>query len=129
MALQQVGIAGNEAGLVATLPQRAGPVVGVVDVPNIATAKRLHHPADAATLARGHEQVHVVGHQHIGMDAATFVQCDLVQVMQVATIVFGLEEAGLAIVAALDHMLRDAGQADAREAWHPNSPWIARSVA
>ena len=50
----------------------------------------------------------MVGHQHVGMDRAAFVQGNLFEVAQIASIIVGREEAGLAVVAALDYVLRYA---------------------
>lgn len=48
MAPHQMAVVFDKAGLVATLPQRAGPAVSVVDLVHIKLAQRLHHPADSA---------------------------------------------------------------------------------
>ena len=48
----------------------------------------------------------------------------LLQSMQVRVIVFIREEASGAVVAALDHMLRQAGLVKARTARHAGEGWL-----
>lgn len=74
--------------------------------------------------ARRHQQVHVVGHQYIGVHVAVAGQCDFAQVLQVALVVDSAEEAGLAVVATLDDMLGDAGQIDPRLPCHGLAPLL-----
>jgi len=83
-------------------------MVAFVDIADVAAPERLHHGCDLPGLGRRHEQVHVVRHQDIRVDFATFAHRDLAQVAQVAFIVDLGEEARPAIVAALDDMLCDA---------------------
>lgn len=96
----------------------AGAVVSLVHVAHVASAQGLHHAADAADSGRRHEQVHVVGHQYVGMDRAAFTPGDFIEIAQVASIIVGGEEARLAIVAALDHMLCDSGKIESGWARH-----------
>jgi len=60
----------------------------------------------------------MIGHQHVGVEAAAVVHGSLVQVLQVAQVVGLLEEAGRSIVAALDHMLSNARQVKTLHSWH-----------
>lgn len=110
MALQQMRVAGDEASFVAAFPERAGAAVGLVDMAHVASAEGLHHAAGAADFGRRHEQVHVVGHQYVRVDRAAFTPGGLIEIAQVASIVVGGEEARLAIVATLDHVLCDSGK-------------------
>ena len=109
MALQQMGIAGDQAGLVPAFPERTGAVVRMVDIADVASAECLHHATDIADIGRCDEQVNMVGHQYVSMDRAAFLLGDLIEVPQVALIIVGSEEEGLAVVAALDDVLRYAG--------------------
>lgn len=122
MALQEMRVIGDQAGLVATFPQGAGAMVGPVYMTHVTPAECLHHAADATDVGRRHEQVDVVGHQHVRMDCAAFAQRDFIEVVQIAPIVAGREEAGLAIVAALDDVLRDAGEIESWWARHADVP-------
>jgi hypothetical protein len=56
----------------------------------------------------------MIGHQHIGVQPAVVpIQC-LPEIDEITMVVILGEEAGLAIVAALDHMLGNARQTEAR---------------
>ena len=108
----------DRARFVASFPERPRPSIAFVDVAHIAAPQRLHQAGD---LSRGHrrdQQMHVVGHQHVGMHAAVLPAGDVAQVLEVADAVDVCEEAGLAVVAALDDVLRDSGQVDAGLAGH-----------
>src|SRR5690606_26077197 len=50
VAAQDVGLAVDQAGLVATLPARAGSSVSAVEPGDIVATQPLHHPADCACL-------------------------------------------------------------------------------
>ena len=55
----------------------------------------------------------MVGHQHIGVHGAVMLQRGFAQFLSVVQVVGVIGEAGLAVIAALDDMLRDAGKVDA----------------
>ncbi len=60
----------------------------------------------------------MVGDQHIGMHRAAFTHGDFTQIAAIAGVVSVGEEAGLAIVAALDDVLRHSGHIKSGRAWH-----------
>jgi len=62
--------------------------------------------------------MHVIGPQHIGVDGAAVLACDLAQILQVAQAIGVVEEAGLAVVAALDDVLGHTGQIDPGTSGH-----------
>ena len=74
--------------------------------------------AQPVLVARGRDDVHVVGHQAIGPDLHPCLARGIGQQVQIQLIVAILEEGLLAAVAALRHVVRDAGQHDAGEAGH-----------
>ena len=71
-----------------------------------------------------HEQVHVIGHQYVSVQGTTLGLQGLAENVQVDVGIFGGEEAGLPVVAALNDVLRDIFDEDAGMAWH----WVVRSV-
>jgi hypothetical protein len=79
----------------------------------------LHHARNGAFGPGRHQQVHVIGHQYIGMHAAPGFQSGLAQVLQVAHIVHLAEEARLPFIAALDDVLRHARQVQSLGPRHP----------
>ena len=62
--------------------------------------------------------MNVVGHQHIGMDAATGLGGVFGEPVEIKAIVLVAEEARLAIVAALDEMEGNTRQGQASAAWN-----------
>jgi hypothetical protein len=75
-------------------------------VAQVATAERLHGARQAVGAARRHQQVHVVGHQHIGVNGAAAGGGRIREPTAVAVIVGHGKEDRLAIVAALNDMQR-----------------------
>lgn len=62
--------------------------------------------------------MHVVGHQRVGVQRAAGLRERFAQPVQIAVIVFFGEEAGFAVVAALDDVQRDTVEVSARAAGH-----------
>jgi hypothetical protein len=118
IAVQQIGVAIYQGRFVASFPERSGAVVAVVDVADVSPPQRLHEAGDLSAAGRRHQQVDVIGHQYIGMHGTAFTQRDLLEILQVALAVHVSEKAGLAVIAALDHMLRDTWEVKAWPAWH-----------
>ena len=87
VAVHEVVAIVHHAGLVATLPQRAAAVVGVVDVADVAAAQRLQRARQRVWSFRGQQQVDVVRHQHVGVHRAAFAQRGLPQEGAVAEVV------------------------------------------
>lgn len=97
-------------------------MVAVFDIAHVAPAQRLHHRRDLAGRRRCQQQVHVVGHQHVGVDGAAEAPGDVPQLVQIAHVVDGMEEARPAVVASLEDMLGKVGQVDAGLAGHGGHP-------
>jgi hypothetical protein len=53
--------------------------------------------------------MHVVGHQHEGVQGAAVLQCGLAQLLALVQVIAIIREARLPIVAALHDVLRDTG--------------------
>lgn len=66
--------------------------------------------------------MHVIGHQYIGMDAATCLGGMLRQPFKIDAVILVREEAGLPVIAALNQMLGNARQRKARTARHSDGP-------
>jgi hypothetical protein len=69
-------------------------------------------------LLRRQEQMHVVGHEYVGMQAALRLGQCLAQPMQVAAIVILMEEARLAIMSPLHDVQWLVVQVNTRPPWH-----------
>jgi hypothetical protein len=91
----------------------------IVDPPDIAAAKAIHQPRGPLGAGRRQQEVDVVGHQDVGVDRATDIGGDLREIVEIGAPIGIVEEAGLAIDAALHEMDRHAGKHEARPARHP----------
>lgn len=110
VAGKNVAFAIHEARLVAPLPQSAAAPVPGIEQADVPAPESLHHPTDVAGGRWRRQQVHVVVHQDIGMEAHAAGREQFAQQLQVAQPVAVIEEAGQAVVAALHDVLRDPGQ-------------------
>ncbi len=88
---------------------------------HVAPAERLQRARQAVLVLRRHQQVDVIGHQDIGMDAADIASGRLGQPVVVSGIVLDGEEDGASIVAALDDVQRLVGAEIAAEPGHRRS--------
>ena len=118
VAAQQVGLVIDQAGFVTAFPKGAGAAIAVVDVAHVAPAQRLHHARHQSAGDRRHQQMDVVGHQHIRVHRTAFAQGDLAQLAEVTVMIGVGEEARLPIVSALDDVLRNTGKVESGLAWH-----------
>ena len=114
MAAQYVIFAGDQARLVSPLPQAPGAVMTGIEGADVVSAESLHRTANVAGVLRCHEEVDMVVHQDVGMQAAVRCGQRLPQELQVAQSIAIFKEAGQAVVAALHHLLgcregRDGG--------------------
>ena len=92
--------------------------VSEVEVLNVLPALRLHHAADALLVARSHQQMNMIGHQHEGMDGHLVLQRSVLEHRQVRFVIRLRVKAGFAIVAALDYVLRTTRQ---KKAWQASA--------
>jgi hypothetical protein len=74
---EKISLAVDRCRPIASLPQRADSTVGGIDVSDVAPAEGLHRAWQAVFVARCHQQMRVVGDQHIGMDRAIIGRCGL----------------------------------------------------
>ena len=79
-----------------------------IELSDVAAPEFLHQPADIAGSGWGHQQMHMVVHQHVCVQAACGLLQHAPQQSQIAAPVMVVEKAGQPVVAALDHMLRNA---------------------
>lgn len=118
LAGEKIVLGLDGTGLVAAFPEGAAALVVAVDVLDVAPAERLHEAGGPVGGAGRDEQMDVVGHEDVGVDDAAPVGSRFLEPVEVAVIVLLGEEAGLAIDASLDEVLRNSGKLDARAAGH-----------
>jgi len=85
---------------------------------HVASAEGDDEFGDGCGIGGGDEQVHVVGHQDIGVQGAMFFVQGFVKPVQVGVVVLFGEEARLAVVTALHDVQRDVVEVDSGAAWH-----------
>ena len=68
VASQYVVLALRQTGTKAPFPQRAAAAVDAVYVLHVALPEMFHHLACAVGLLRSEQQMHMVGHQHVGVN-------------------------------------------------------------
>lgn len=112
-ASEQIRLSLDGRGLVAAVPQCAGAAVGAVDVLHVAAAERDDQSRHCGGTARREQQVHVVGRQRVGVQRTAGLRQRRAQPVQIAMIVFFGEEAGFAVMAALDNVQRDTVEVSA----------------
>ena len=91
----------------------------IVDPPDIAAAEAIHQSRGPLGAGRRQQEVDVVGHQDVGVDRAADIGGDLREIVEIGAPIGIIEEAGLAIDAALHEMDRRAGKHETRPARHP----------
>lgn len=62
--------------------------------------------------------MHVIRHQVMGVNITARSLCSRLQAIEIEAVVIILDEAGLTVIAALDDMLGDVDEIEAREAGH-----------
>ena len=90
----------------------------IVDASNIAAPEPVHESRRAIGAGRRQQEVDVIGHQDIGVDRAADIGGDLGEIVEIGAPIGIVEEASLAIDAALHEMDRHAGDHEAWPAWH-----------
>ena len=114
----QIGFGLHDTGFVTAFPQAAGAAVEAVDVLHVATTDGLHEARGGCGFSGGHQEVHVVGHEDVGVDGTAPIASRLFEPVEVAVVVLFSEKAGLAIDAALDDVQRGFGELDAGATGH-----------
>ncbi|QJR14795.1 hypothetical protein DSM104440_01605 [Usitatibacter palustris] len=108
LACEQVALGLDEVGLVASLPQRSGAFMEVIEVAYVTAAQSLHHSRNSACGVAGRQEVEVVGHQDVGMDGDAAIARHLRQATMQKDAVALAHHDRLPVVAANDHMGRNA---------------------
>jgi hypothetical protein len=122
IAAKHVSLAVDQTGLETTLPQCSRATVARIEAPNIAPSQRLHHPRYRARLAGRDQQVHVIGHQYVGMQSALEATRGSIEFVSIEQIVVFRRKARLTIVATLYDVLSNTRQINSRLARHGACP-------
>jgi len=118
---QQIAFIRDQAALVPALPECATLSVASIDVTNVVSPGILDYTADGFLRLWRHQQVHMIGHQYIGVNATPVFQTRLMQPPQIGSIVVIRKENRLPAVPALDEMRRDTRQVESWLSRHRQS--------
>jgi len=91
-------------------------------MPDVAPTQRLHHARQAVDALRRHQKMHVIGHQHIGVNGATMLGGDRDEPVAIADVVLLAIEDRFAVVAPLDDVQGLIGKKIAAESGHGRAP-------
>lgn len=117
-AREQVVLGFGKARAEASFPQRTAAPVSPVHVLGITLPQVLHRQRAAVDPARREQQVHVTGHETMGVHRAFELDRQLAQVSKVKRTIPIAIEAGAAVVSALNDMHRHLGRGNARTTRH-----------
>ena len=106
-----------------TFPQRTTTPVRSIDVLHITPPKILHHQCGTVGSSWRNQQMHMIGHQHIGMYFTTVFISLILQRFQIAVIVFFRIKARAAIVAALNDVPCNPSHSQPCPPWHCETPF------
>ncbi len=79
----------------------------------VAPTNRLHEPGETVLCVGGDEQMQVIGHQGIGMNAARVALTGGLQAVEKEPVVVVMKENGIAVITALNEMVRLSGKQNA----------------
>jgi len=108
-------------GVVGFLPHRVFVTVGRREVARVASGDRGHQARRACGARKGHEQVHVVSHQGVGVNSASGTRRAFAQRLEIGGAVSCAGKAGAAFASALHDVQCGVGFFGAGEARHGGS--------
>lgn len=115
---EQVVIRVDQAGLEASFPQRSAASMATVEGSDVSLTQLTHGQRYLARGFGADEQVHMIAHQHVGVDAQAVSCCTFAQQAQIVAAVFVIQKDGAAIDPALRDVERYAGDLKASLARH-----------
>lgn len=122
---QKIVITRHEARLVTPRPERPRSPVDIVKVLDVPPPQRLTLPAQSPQSQPGHQQMHGVGHQHLGMDRAPVGLTGAAKPPGIDSVIRLGVKTILAIVAALNDVLRQIGKIEPRFPCREQLPLLA----
>ena len=81
---QYIVFAIYKAGFVASFPKRSCTAMTGIEQGYIASAEALHHAGNSTRRRRGDEQMHMIAHQYIGVQAAIGLEQRILQQAEIA---------------------------------------------
>ncbi|MNT44239.1 hypothetical protein D3C72_1807570 [compost metagenome] len=106
---QQPGLRLQHGGAVAPFPQSAAAPMAIVESAHVGTPYRLHELRQTFGGVRREQQMHLVGQQDERVQHHTAAPGHVAQQLFHARIVLPVHKNGLQVIAALYHVMRQAG--------------------
>lgn len=126
---QQVAIRVDQAGFEASFPQRSGASMATVEGSDVSLTQLAHGQRHLARGVGADEQVHMIAHQNVSVDAQAVSCCALAQQVQIVAAIFVIQKDAAAIGPALRDVERYAGDLQARLAGHGRIEWSESPVS
>jgi hypothetical protein len=117
-ARKQIALGLNQVRLIPAFPQRAGPALALVKVPDIAPADGLHQGRYAFSRLWGCEQMKVIDHEHISMNADALSLRMFLEQREQHFIICGRRKDCFAVIAPLNDVVRMTGQCKSWKSGH-----------
>jgi len=102
---RQVPFIINHGTLELPLPDRSGPPVLVVHIPGVPPGYPFHDLGQVPRIRGFEEEMDMVGHEHIGVKAASIKCFGPPEVCQIAGIILWFRKEGLPVVAAVQNVM------------------------
>src|SRR5574343_998348 len=126
LASQQITLLLDQAGAESSLPQRARTAISSIHILHIALPQSLHQHPHSITGSRRQQQMHMISHQHIGVDQAARLAGIFLQPIKIEAIILVGDEASLSVIATLDDVQGNIGESYAGAARHTLAPSLSR---
>ncbi len=104
----EMGIVLDDGALEPPLPDVAGGAMAAVEVPGVGDGERLEDAADGDAGLGSEEEVEVVGHEAVGVEAERIAELGACEAVKEGVVVLVVGEDDLAVVAAIDGMVEEA---------------------
>jgi hypothetical protein len=92
--------------------------MGSIEIPDIASPDALHETTQIACVLRFHQEVNMVGHEHIRIQPRPAFLFGFAQTLEKDLIILRRQKDGLPIVPALDDVIGIRRQAESRRTSH-----------
>jgi len=115
---QEVVVAVDQGGPVAAFPERAGAVVGGVEILHVPPTHGLQDLGETLRLLRRHEQMEMVGHQHVSVDGGPMLQRQSAEALKKTGVVLLSHENRRPVIAPLDDVQGGARNKEAGQSGH-----------
>ena len=109
-----------------TFKQRAGSSKSIVKIAYVMSTQMLHTPRYCILWSRGHQQVHMICHQHPCVNLNTKLSRAFWQPIDIGRHIFIGTKANLSVISTLNNMYRHTNRKIASSSWHRKGLLVIR---